>query len=177
MLRITKDGFTIEADTQAELQIAIAALRSTQNDEPPLPEPLDDRYIPEQLVAEPHLSVVPNAEALHTERLREVGLQAAQSAQALNSYAAKFVPVVDDTVSSAVQMVPVRRKLLDILEVVLCFPEGISSKGVQNLTGLSDGAVGNRLTRLRLAGLAERVAHHHLWRATDLARRSKLVAS
>ena len=172
MLRITRDGFTIEADTQAELQMAIAALRSTQNDVPALPvipeadvfgqvvredKYPDERYIPEHLVIEPYLSAVPSTHAL--------------------THAAKLVPVVDSTVSPAVQMVPVGRKLLDILEIVLCFPDGISSKGVQHLTGLSDGAVGNRLTRLRVAGLLERIPHSITWRATDLARRSKLVAS
>lgn len=74
-------------------------------------------------------------------------------------------------------MIPVRRVLLDVLDVLLTFPEGITGKGVSQLTGVNPSAVSHRLTRLKRQGLAEGVKGTINWRATALARKAKLVSS
>lgn len=77
------------------------------------------------------------------------------------------------------QHIPVTRCCLDVLEAVLLFPEGVYAKGIGELLGISpkSKAVGGRLQKLATMGLVEHPHHNrNLWRATPLARRSKLVA-
>jgi DNA-binding transcriptional ArsR family regulator len=74
-------------------------------------------------------------------------------------------------------MVLVRRILMEVLDVVLTFPEGITSQGISQLTGVRVSTISHRLTRLKRLGLVESVEHSINWRATGLARKAKLVAS
>jgi hypothetical protein len=85
--------------------------------------------------------------------------------------------VSNGPVYAAPQMIPVRTKLLDMLEVLMTFPEGITCRGISTLTGTSVGAVSHRLGRLKQMGLAESVPKSANWRATQLARTAKLVRS
>lgn len=75
------------------------------------------------------------------------------------------------------QVVLVRSVLLDVLKVLPEFPDGITAKGISGLTGVEQSTVIHRLTRLNKMGLAESMPPPMRWRATDLARRAKLVAS
>jgi hypothetical protein len=83
-------------------------------------------------------------------------------------------PIVLDSLG---QIIPVRRKLLDVLDVIASFPEGITTQGVSTLIGVAASATSHRVTRLKKMGLVESVPHTIYWRATDLARKAKLVAS
>src|ERR1700739_147536 len=67
-------------------------------------------------------------------------------------------------------MIPVRKLLMDVLDVLFAFPEGITCQGISQLTGVNKGACGHRLNRLKKMGLAEGVPHSINWRATSLAR-------
>jgi hypothetical protein len=72
--------------------------------------------------------------------------------------------------------VAVKRIMLDVLEAVMLFPEGVETRGVATLLGLTEKAASNRIQSLKRDGLVEMVPHHHRWVATTLARRAKLVA-
>lgn len=79
-----------------------------------------------------------------------------------------------------VERIPLLQNLLDVLNVVLTFPEGISAKGIGQLLPITETkptAVGNRLYRLKLMGLVEKVDGHWIWRATQRARDAKLIAA
>jgi hypothetical protein len=155
MLRITKDGFTIEAETADELGMAIAALKSTET-----------------------------AEAECTGTVTPGSLESVQLDNALDTWeredtndASVTLSLVPDRVTAVYEMIPVSRCLLDVFDVVAEFPEGISCKGICTLTGLKTTQVSNRLSRLAQLGLLEHKPHSWYWCATDLARRAKLVAS
>lgn len=77
-----------------------------------------------------------------------------------------------------VERIAVQENLLEVLNTVLAFPEGITIKGINTL--LAPGApkaMGNRVYRLKLMGLVEKVDGHWLWRATQRARDAKLIAA
>lgn len=169
---VTKDGVSVSADTEAELRLAIAVLTGTVEEKP---------------MGAVHLPIEINAPAWRVGGPPDVEVLRAQG-----QYPADvWTPDVDDdprpltlvksespdsvTESPTVQHIPVRALLLDVLNAILLFPEGVESRGVAELLGITEKSIGNRIQRLKAAGLVEKVPHHRQWRATQLARRAKLV--
>jgi hypothetical protein len=195
-MRVTKGDITIECADQHELGMALLALSGTQSDFHPLPgvhipggdcslgtaelgEYLTEREEQRLRLVEP-LPPVP--------LLKQIGYPPGQI-----GYPPACGPAGDpdtDVVTvdylgggrgghAGTQHIPVTRCCLDVLEAVLLFPEGVYAKGVGELLGISpkSKAVGGRLQKLATMGLVEHPHHNrNLWRATPLARRSKLVA-
>jgi hypothetical protein len=154
MIRIAKGDITLECETQADLRLALGVFADV--DKPVLPAV--------------HLPIEVNAEPIGRAYLGDQLPEDAPKPWAEVGEQAKL-----KLVSSAPQHIPVRAKQLDVLEAVLLFPEGVPAKGVSQLLGLTDKAVGQRMQSLKRDGLVELVPHHNLWRATTLARRAKLV--
>lgn len=78
---------------------------------------------------------------------------------------------------SGPRYVPVTRKLLDVLVEVVRFPDGVYARGIGELIGVNRATASSRLQGLKALGLVEHPATNQTkWRATQLARRSKLVA-
>lgn len=171
---VTKDGVSVTADTQAELAIAIAAL----NTDATVAEP--------KAIGTVHLPVAAKL---------DVPPWAVGGPSPNNPVANIFPPVdgdddpqpvklgiVRDTESddsdvkpATVQHIPVSAKLLEVLEAVMLFPEGVGCPGISTLLGLTVKTVTGRMQMLKKQGLVETVPHHRAWRATELARRAKLV--
>jgi hypothetical protein len=179
---VTKDGISVSADTEAELAIALAVMRDVAQENP---------------VGSVHLPVAVNAPswrvggppdgkplppiAADEGYPYDVGERVRVSMGFIEDDddppVLTLVSESDDSVTElpTVQHIPVRAILLDVLNVILLFPEGVEARGVCELTGFSDKAIGNRIQRLKNMGLVEKVPHHRQWRATQLARRAKLV--
>lgn len=87
--------------------------------------------------------------------------------------------VVKDLVETvdvvAPQMIPVARKNLEVLNVVMKSPEGLPNSKIRELLELKPTMASGILQELKTCGLVESVPAR--WRATALARRAKLVAS
>lgn len=178
MMRISKGDIAIDCETQAELQIAIACLTEMMRGYEPQP-------LPEWRVGGP-----PDVEVL----------------RAQGQYPADTISLPDDVPSGrmsvdmgfidtesddsdepflplatvgtiAPQHIPVSVKNMAVLDAVMLFPEGITVKGVSSLTGLEVKTVGGRMQMLKSKGLVELIPHKLDWRATQLARRAKLVAA
>jgi hypothetical protein len=173
MIRISKGGIDILCDTQADVRIAMAAL--TDGDEPALPAVSVVPVVngvpaggPAWRVGGPPDRTIREGDFMTPDLLAELEE---------DKPALRLVSESDDSVSESptVQHVPVRAILLDVLNAILLFPEGVESRGVAELLGLTDKSIGNRIQRLKGAGLVEKVPHHRQWRATQLARRAKLV--
>lgn len=186
MIRVTKGDINILCDTQADLKIAMAALMD--EDEPALPDiealhiealraagqyPAD--VVPGWRVGGPsahnpvpHPYPVPEADEV---------TEGAPRLSVVDTEPDSDAPSGRMNVDMGFELhyIPVRAKQLDVLEAVLLFPEGVPVKGVAQLLGLTEKAVGQRMQSLKKDGLVELVPHHHLWRATTLARRAKLV--
>ena len=75
------------------------------------------------------------------------------------------------------QSIPVPHKQLQVLNTLMEFPDGITARGISSLIGVSPGAIGHRLGKLRERNLVQHIDNTWQWRATDTARRAKLVAS
>lgn len=176
MYRITKGDMTVTADTEAELQIAIACLTE-------MTRGYESRSnlaaaAPDWRVGGPVLGRDIEAVANSPMVWRDSGpvdpvaigieLDAADDKPTLS-----LVPTESN--DSDVQHIPVRAKQLDVLEAVLVFAEGVQCKGIEQLLGLPEKAVSGRIQCLKKAGLVELVPHSTRWRATQLARRAKLV--
>lgn len=186
MIRITKGGIHILCDTQADLKIAMAALADV--DEPALPAV----HLPVEVNAVHHVNeATGEREVVGYSPAWRVGGPVPSQAVSSHLYP---VPEADDITEGAPsdsdapsgrmnvdmgfevpQYIPVRAKQLEVLEAVLLFPEGVPCRGIGQLLGLTDKTVGQRMQSLKREGLVEMVPHHHLWRATTLARRAKLV--
>lgn len=167
MYRISKGDLTVTADTQAELQIAIACLtRGYQADKTVgavhLPVEID---APDWRVGGPRATVGDGKPALAVVPTESHDSDVFTGLQGNH-------PMADD---GAPQHIPVKSKQLDVLEAVLLFPEGVPTRGVAQLLGLTDKAAGQRMQALKNAGLVELVPHSSRWRATLFARRAKLV--
>lgn len=159
MYEITKGDITIRTDSESE---AMRAFRWLGNQPPPpAPTPVSD----EVPVLEPMLPTLPNP--LLTNDVAPAG------AGAGGAPVAKVVALNPPEQ----QIIPVRTVLLEVLDVVLTFPEGITSKGISQLSGVTQSRVSHRLTKLKRLGLVESMQGSINWRATPLARRAKLVAS
>ena len=159
---ITKGDITIRTDSLDEAEQVVAWLiKSDSPEPPPAAMAVELPTLPVlQSVSNPFMPMVPSPPPL----------------KSLVQY-----PSEEDNVvqlgSAEPHMIPVRVVLMEVLEVVKCFPEGITSRGVSELTGVEVGRVSHRLTRLKKMGLVESVKGSINWRATQLARRAKLVAS
>lgn len=179
MIRIIKGDIILECDTQADVALAVAAL--TGIDFPALPE-IPFPYIPVANIVDPDgfvdeacgaavLGETESDDSVQTGHLKIAAtIPAAESAL-------RAVPTLESVATIAPQLIPVRRRQLDVLEAVLLFPEGVPGKGISQLLGLSEKTVSGRMQSLRRDSLVEMVPHTHAWRATSLARRAKLVAS
>jgi hypothetical protein len=160
MYSITLGGITVTADNEAELRLAIAVLNT----------PLGSLHMPVAVNApapswrvggppDPKpLPPIPN------ERI------------AVPKPVLRAVPT-ESPDSVAPQHVSVTRLHLDVLEAVMLFPEGVTTRGVSQLLGLSNKTAGGRIQGLKRQGLIEKLPGHKSWRATTLARRAKIVAS
>lgn len=158
--RISKGDLAVTADTEAELQIAIACL--TESYETPVAV-----NAPAWRVGGPAGFMQPDP-PIGTAYLGEYTSEATVLP---DGYYAPKLAVVPD----ALQHISVSAVNLEVLEAVMLFPEGVTSKGIQQLLGLSDTTASGRVQTLREQGLIERLPHRNIWRATELARRSKLV--
>lgn len=160
-LRIKLGNFVVEGDTEDELRAAMRALRH-EEDTPKTPGPTGGELV--TMPPEAGETIVTGApEVVPTGVFKRQTDLAAVNVLTL--------------APSPPTMIPVRRVLLDVLDVLLTFPEGITGKGVSQLTGVNPSAVSHRLTRLKRQGLAEGVKGTINWRATALARKAKLVSS
>jgi hypothetical protein len=204
MYRISKGDLTVTADTEAELQIAIACLtemtRGYEKELPgisipvevnapdwrvggprpdPLAQPLDElRTQLEKLEADkPKLVAVQDREQQNAQAFSELHDLAEESRHYLQDDDAPSGRMHVDMGFDVPQYIPVSAKKLDVLEAVLLFPDGVPANGVAQLLGLTQKMASGRLQMLRVAGLAELVPHTNSWRATALARRAKLVRS
>jgi hypothetical protein len=204
MYRISKGDLTVTADTEAELQIAIACLtemtRGYEKELPginipvkvnapdwrvggprpdPLAQPLDElRTQLEKLEAnKPKLVAVQDREQQNAQAFSELHDLAEESRHYLQDDDAPSGRMHVDMGFDVPQYIPVSAKKLDVLEAVLLFPDGVPANGVAQLLGLTQKMASGRLQMLRVAGLAELVPHTNSWRATTLARRAKLVRS
>lgn len=173
MMRVTHGGFTVDCDTEAEVRIAIAALS--------IPSPTVE--LAAGPVADPngytsHLEVpgwrVGGPVSEHEQHAHTAVIDADPAKRTLALVEQANTKIAQIGVP---EMVPVTRVNLDVLEAVLCFQEGVPTRGLMELLGLKQTTVSGRLGTLQRAGLIERVQHKNLWRATTLARRAKLVAS
>jgi hypothetical protein len=157
--RISKGDLAVTADTEAELQIAIACLSVGYE---------------RQAVNAPGWRVGGPAgwpdPPIGTAYLGEYTSEATVLPDGF--YAPKLAAVPD---ADAPKHISVSAVNLEVLEAVMLFPEGVTSKGIQQLLGLSDTTASGRVQTLREQGLIERLPHRNIWRATELARRSKLV--
>jgi hypothetical protein len=171
---VTKDGVSVSADTEADLRLAIACLTTPQAD-----CSLGSVHLPVEINAPAwRVGGPPDSKPLPPIEVRGQYVTADQLAELEEDKPVlTLVSESDDSVaeSPTVQHVPVRAILLDVLNAILLFPEGVESRGVAELLGLTDKSIGNRIQRLKGAGLVEKVPHHRQWRATQLARRAKLV--
>lgn len=75
------------------------------------------------------------------------------------------------------EQISVRREHLKVLNAVISFTDGVTAQGVCQILGVGYTFVGPKLSKLQKMALVERIPHSLLWRATDKARRAKLVAS
>jgi hypothetical protein len=177
MIRITKGDIVLECETQADMRLALGVLADV--DVPALPS----MHIPVEVNApdwEP-IPLPPVGSGILAHYVdKDYGMVTEPGEPGKPKLVA--VPTVSPEQQAAryvqehaPQCVPVRAKQLDILEVVLLFPEGVPVKGIAQLLGLTDKTVGQRIQALKADSLVEHVPHHHLWRATTLARRAKLV--
>ena len=185
MIRITKGDIVLECETQADMRLALGVLADV--DVPALPS----MHIPVEVnAADWHVTgpVTGGGGGWEPEPLPPIGSGVvahyvegdAMTPDLLEQVEARkpklvAVPESGELSSWPSQCIPVRAKQLDVLEAVLLFPEGVPVAGIAQLLGLTDKTVGQRIQTLKNAGLVEHVPHHHLWRATTLARRAKLV--
>jgi hypothetical protein len=164
VIELTKGDMTIRCETEAELRIARAVF--SEPDEVTEMGEIESLAIGVGYLGEydPQLSTLPDGDYRSSRHLAVVSEPETES---------------DDSVpkDTTVQHVPVSRRNLDVLEAVMLFPEGVPASGLGTLLGLTSHTVHGRLQSLKRAGLVEGVPGHELWRATPLARRSKLVAS
>lgn len=168
---VSKDDVHVLCDNESELRIAIAVLNSPTVASVHIPVvPHIEAAVPDWRVGGPVHPYVPNTQGISADELDSLED---------DKPALTLVPPTesDDSVPEVptVQHIPVRAKLLEVLECIMLFPEGVESRGVCELLGVGDKGVGNRIQRLKQAGLVEQVPHHRRWRATQLARRAKLV--
>jgi DNA-binding transcriptional ArsR family regulator len=160
-IRISKGNLTFQVDTQAEFEQVLAWLD-------PMPVgPKVNGSITDTM--SPPIGEGEFREAISNE------LAKLPTGTPLNGF--NHQALVDDLVSvtPAHQMIPVRRILLDVYDIIKEFPEGITCKGVSELIGIKADTISHRMTRLKEAGLVEKVPHSIYWRATSLSRRAKLV--
>lgn len=170
MIRITKGDIVLECETQADMRLALGVLADV--DVPALPS----MHIPVEVNAPaweptPLPPIGSGVVAHYTDK--DYGMVTEPGEPGKPKLVA--VPESGELSSWPSQCIPVRGKQLDVLEAVLLFPEGVPVAGIAQLLGLTDKTVGQRIQTLKNAGLVEHVPHHHLWRATTLARRAKLV--
>lgn len=183
MIRITKGDIVLECETQADMRLALGVLADV--DVPALPS----MHIPVEVnAADWHVTgpvtgggggweptplppIGSGVVAHYTDK--DYGMVTEPGEPGKPKLVA--VPESGELSSWPSQCIPVRGKQLDVLEAVLLFPEGVPVAGIAQLLGLTDKTVGQRIQTLKNAGLVEHVPHHHLWRATTLARRAKLV--
>jgi hypothetical protein len=206
MYRISKGDLTVIADTEAELQIAIACLTEmTEKELPGISIPVKvnapdwrvggprDSFpdvgttaSADQLplmpgghieVDKPKLVAVQDREQQNAQAFSELHDLAEESRHYLQDDDAPSGRMHVDMGFDVPQYIPVSAKKLDVLEAVLLFPDGVPANGVAQLLGLTQKMASGRLQMLRVAGLAELVPHTNSWRATTLARRAKLVRS
>jgi hypothetical protein len=178
-MRITRGDIIIECDTQAELASALAVLMA-----PPAEIPLGTAELGEYLTEreEQRLRLVEPLPPLHLGYPPACGPAGDPRTDTVFPAGDPGTDIVQASPPSehpAPQYVPVTRCCLDVLEAVFLFPEGVYAKGIGELLGISpkSKAVGGRLQKLATMGLVEHPHHNrNLWRATPLARRSKLVA-
>ena len=164
MIELRKGDMVIRCETEAELRIARAVF--AEPDEVAEMASLGEieslaiglgylgDYAPARSTlpdgiyrSTPHLTVVPEVEVSHGDS----------------------VPTV--------QHIPVSARNMEVLDAVMLFPDGVPSNGIAELIGVPSPIVSGRLQILKDSGLVEKVPGHRAWRATQLARRSKLVLS
>lgn len=161
-----------ERDTTVEAEI------------PPAPMPLAAQLVEPEPVKEPE----PPAEAHPTPndmpRFSEViitGRYAQQVADAAVSLIddEDEVPAPEPLVHPLppAERVSIPWRHVEVAEILLAFPEGISSRGVATLMGINHSTASQRLAKLRDEWqLAQRVQGRWLWVATDRLRRAQLIA-
>jgi hypothetical protein len=171
MIRITKGDITLECETQADVRLALGVFADV--DEPPLPSVAVVPVVNGVPVGAPEWRVggPPDPKPLPP-IADEYYPQPPDGGPPEGFRVLRAVPTES---GDSVQHVPVRALLLDVLNAIMLFPEGVETRGVAELLGLTDKSIGNRIQRLKDAGLVEKVPHHRRWRATQLARRAKLV--
>jgi hypothetical protein len=174
-LRIKLGAFTVEGDNEDELRAAMRVVEGTKPDSTPgpsgpdLPVPTRDGLIKVETPPRAgEITVVGTVPESVRASAREY-----VNARSGNGATGNLLALAP----SPPTMVPVRRVLLDVLDVLLTFPEGITGKGIAQLAGVNASVISHRLTRLKRQGLAEGIPGTINWRATTLARKAKLVSS
>lgn len=193
---VSKGDLTVSADTEAELLIAIAALRNGGGFNHVYDGPLEappkltgiNVHLPGELSSDPKPYAYPPefsqpdiGYSFDHDKAKFVAVPVEQADYADDpSPMARSLELVEESRSMiesiASQLIPVSRRNLEVLEAVMCFPEGVPNRGLQQLLGLREGQISGRLNTLKVKGLVELIPHSLAWRATQLARRSKLVA-
>jgi hypothetical protein len=180
MYTVAKDGVSVTADTEAELRIAIAVLNTPVGSlhlpvavNAPAPSwrvggPPDEKSYP---VGDYGTSMVPRP------NLDPYGVTADRLAELEEDAPVLSLVLTESSDSVAPQHIPVSRKNNEILEAIMLFTEGVGTSGLTQLLGIPQVIVASRIQALKSAGLVEKIPGHRLWRATQLARRAKLVVS
>lgn len=155
---VSKDDVHVLCDNESELRIAIAVLNSPASVSMPV-----EVNAPPWRVGGPAVPYVPYPYPDEDD----------------DPPALTLVPPTesDDSVTkpATVQHVSLSKVHREMLEAIMLFPEGVTTKSMMILLGLTEKQAGGRIQGLKKRGLIERIPGHWSWRATDLARRAKVV--
>lgn len=172
---VSKDGIDVVCDTEEELAVAVAVFRHIEQAKPNwiVGGPVDaellraqGKYPPDTVADLPPMpDVFAGLKGNHPLADRPAPLALVPPTESPDSVPNPVMP----------QHISLPRKQNEVLEAVILFPEGVTTNSLSTLLGVSQMVVSGRIQELKVKGLIEKLPGHKAWRATQLARRAKVV--